>query len=487
VKSKTPLILALAAALDASAVSLNPDGLGQALIYPYYTVRASEGGNVFNTYISVVNHTSDAKAVRVRVREGRAAKEVASFNLYLSPNDVWAAAVGPTNAGAAFFTTDTSCTDPAFPASSGVSSLEFRNALYTGSLADGFGDTLDRTREGYVEVIEMATLTGASAAVTTHNSAGVPANCAAIRMGPPLVAPPSGGLSGTLTLINVNNGQDFTVNAEALANLSRQPFFRPATDPYPDFAAAEIEPVSAVVANGNLYRSTWSRSVDAVSAALMRQAWFSEYVLDAGTASQTDVVTTMPTRHHYVGAGAPAAPFSQPGTWLANCSTAAGQPLGERLSAYFFDREERGAENSESSIPGDPSTPTNRLCAAVAVGYVGPALNVNGPGPASPTLGSTTLGTFLGGRIRVPSGLPNGWLRMQPLSSLPLTSLASSMRQDLATGAITNGAHVYSGLPVVGFGVRTFRNGTLACGTGACQGNYGGSFPFKYRRSISAP
>jgi hypothetical protein len=42
---KTALALALAAALDATAVSLNPDGLGQALIYPYYTVRSSEGAN----------------------------------------------------------------------------------------------------------------------------------------------------------------------------------------------------------------------------------------------------------------------------------------------------------------------------------------------------------------------------------------------------------------------------------------------------------
>ena len=57
----------LVAAFDATAVSLNQDGLGQGLIYPYYTVRSTEGTNAFNTYLSVVNHTSDAKAVRVRI------------------------------------------------------------------------------------------------------------------------------------------------------------------------------------------------------------------------------------------------------------------------------------------------------------------------------------------------------------------------------------------------------------------------------------
>src|SRR5205085_573835 len=127
-------------------------------------------------------------------------------------------------------------------------------------LGDGFGDTLDRTREGYVEMIEMATLTNESRADVTHNSAGVPADCAAIRAAnSPAVARPTGGLSGTLTLINVASGMDFTVNAEALADLGTRPFFRAAVDPYPDFAAVEIDAVSVVIANGKAYRSTWNR------------------------------------------------------------------------------------------------------------------------------------------------------------------------------------------------------------------------------------
>jgi hypothetical protein len=38
---------------------------------------------------------------------------------------------------------------------------------------------------------------------------------------------------------------------------------------------------------------------------------------------------------------------------------------------------------------------------------------------------------------------------------------------------------------MLGFSARIFRNGTLRCDAGACQGNYGGAFPFKYRRSIT--
>src|SRR6056297_3229872 len=76
------------------AVNLNPDGLGQVLLYPYYTVR---GGN--DTLISVVNTTSDVKAVKVRFIEALNSAEVLDFNLYLSPFDVWTAALTETDSG----------------------------------------------------------------------------------------------------------------------------------------------------------------------------------------------------------------------------------------------------------------------------------------------------------------------------------------------------------------------------------------------------
>ena len=44
----------------ANAVNLNPDGLGQVLLYPYYTVNGGQ-----NTLLSVVNTTNVGKAVKV--------------------------------------------------------------------------------------------------------------------------------------------------------------------------------------------------------------------------------------------------------------------------------------------------------------------------------------------------------------------------------------------------------------------------------------
>ena len=63
-------------ATGAQAVSVNHDGLGQALIYPYYTVRAvaipigttppTSIDAAYNSLLSVVNSTASAKVEEVR-------------------------------------------------------------------------------------------------------------------------------------------------------------------------------------------------------------------------------------------------------------------------------------------------------------------------------------------------------------------------------------------------------------------------------------
>src|SRR6185436_7239610 len=98
---------------SASAVTLNADGLGNVLLYPYYTVRETSAGNAYNSLLSVVNTTASAKAVKVRFLEGKNSREVLDFNLYLSHNDVWTAAILPSSTGGALVgTLDKSCTLP---------------------------------------------------------------------------------------------------------------------------------------------------------------------------------------------------------------------------------------------------------------------------------------------------------------------------------------------------------------------------------------
>jgi hypothetical protein len=455
---------------DASAVRLDGDGVGQALIYPYYTVQSS-GTDVWNTYLSVVNRTEDAKALRMRFREGRNGREVAGFNLFLDAHDTWTAAVvsvdGAGTSGAKLLTADVSCSNPVIP----VQGIVFSTASFTGAQADGLGIFADRTREGYVEIIEMATLTGATAAAVTHNSAGMPANCGLVRATAPLPAatlkPPAGGLSGTLTLINVNSGMDMGVNAVALSDLATAPFYRNYDDPYPDFNAAEVAPVSYMSADGVSYVLKWSRGVDAVSSVLMSTGVINEYVRDTATASQTDWVLTFPTKRFYA---TDEPPFAAP------------SPNSLDAGTVWFNREEKGPPGAACDFGLCPPSPAFMTAAVL------PALPSLSDVAASPVLGSKNMVTNMPGIVPTfQSGWAFAWF--DP-AHFGMASLASSVAQVHVSGASTTSRFRVAGLPVVGLMVRTFNNGTLQCGaypapgTKACQGNYGGVFPHRYRRSI---
>ena len=128
------------------------DGLGEVLLYSYYTV---EDGN--DTLVNITNSTPWGKAVKVRFVESMNSQEVLDFNLYLSPYDVWVGAVTKSANGAMLVTPDKSCTVPAIPAAG----VEFRNYQYQGtsySTGKGGPQGTDRTRTGYLEVIEMGWL-----------------------------------------------------------------------------------------------------------------------------------------------------------------------------------------------------------------------------------------------------------------------------------------------------------------------------------------
>ena len=103
------VVAGFSAAGPATAVHINPDGLGQLLIYPYYTVR-NGNGNV--TAMSIINTTSLTKAVKARFLEGKNGREVLDPNLFLSPADVWAGVVLPTSDGAKLETGDNFCVTP---------------------------------------------------------------------------------------------------------------------------------------------------------------------------------------------------------------------------------------------------------------------------------------------------------------------------------------------------------------------------------------
>ncbi len=78
----------------AQAVNVNPDGLGQVLIYPYYTTQGDERRRTTRCCRSSTRRIP-ARSSRSVSWKARTAKEVLDFNLFLSPHDVWTAAIIP--------------------------------------------------------------------------------------------------------------------------------------------------------------------------------------------------------------------------------------------------------------------------------------------------------------------------------------------------------------------------------------------------------
>jgi hypothetical protein len=451
---------ALGLAGAAQAVNLNPDGLGQVLIYPYYTTRADASGNQYNSLLSVVNTTASVKAVKVRFLEGKNSAEVLDFNLYLSPKDVWTTGIGPMGGGAGIVTNDNSCTIPALPASGKA----FVNFAYSG---DGGGSGLDRTTEGYVEIIEMASYADDSvtAGNVTHVNS-VPPGCAkqTDALGSAEALPPTGGLMGGMTLINVNSGADYTEDAVALDNFSDRSQYSSAGSILPNLAQAS-PPISTVVANNAVYTSAWPAGADAVSAVLMHDQIMNEFVLDAGTNSGTDWVVTMPTKRFYVnpGTGTPSELFQR------NFNKTDG--ACDDVTLDIYDREENTTSTPIDFSP-PPPTQTNSLCWEANV------VTFNN----SNVLGSANV-------ANIPTDFEHGWLNLgfEPTTvTPPIHSITSAATLRIyALGGQTTGTFVYTGLPVVGFAVQSFANGAITVGTQTVLSNYGGNFVQKGTRSIN--
>lgn len=465
----------------ANAVHVAQDGLGSVLLYPYYTVRADGGGNstaFYDTLLSVVNTTTSFKAVKVRFMEGKRSQEVLDFNLFLSPRDVWTGAVTRTSDGARLVSSDRSCVVPTtlFSTDPANTLNSFKNFLYA-SPTDGGGTTLDRTREGHFEIIEMGVFTNATAtAAALHNSAGTPANCAFFQANDQIPAnygliAPAGGLAGGASLINVQAGTDYSYDAVALANWSNTSVYGRAGDTLPNLGSGTVFTSTVFRADGSVVVSDWGTSgLNAVSAALMSQNVINEYVLETATSSGTDWVVTFPTKsilNGYVraGTGAAAAPFN------ANFNN--GQSC-DVFGFQFWNREEQtpGVTTVVLPSPEPPITPSvNTLCFQTNVVTFA---------------NSNNLGSTNGYNVPVDTFALNptnrtGWglisFNVATLQRLTATGAGNTIN-GAAAASIT-----HFGLPVIGFAIQDFANGNV----GGVLSNYGGLFSHKYVRNITTP
>jgi hypothetical protein len=504
----------------ASAVNLNPDGLGQVLIYPYYTVNTNGSGDNLNTLFSVVNTTNQGKAVKVRFVEGYNSREVRDFHVYLSPYDVWTAALFklPDQDQANLVTDDNSCTVPQIKGATGNglgqladgrTYLPFTNARYAGTFEDGGPTGLARTREGHFEIIEMGVVdnvdgvSGAaqnSIAAITHNpTTGVPANCNKVVgawRGVPAgywvqdptvdILPPTGGLFGSALLVDVQNGVSAGYSADAIdgflvdgngvnENLHQRP-----GDLLPSLSSVGGTSGTAtayVFDNGKLIQATYdgigNRPVDAVSALFMQNNLFNEYVLGGAAAATTDWVITFPTKKYYVDPLIVGTSAIQP---FVNVFDGVSDV---EVGLYPYDREEG---NPSSCTGSDANNPNCGVCfspcdenqfAPPVLSYEAQIVSFKSAADFAADPTSPVLGSQLASNVDVQADfLTEGWMRISLDPSSELHELSPSSEGE-----------VFTGLPATGFAITNYVNSNAAPGKLA---NYAGLWHHKGSRSCAA-
>jgi hypothetical protein len=493
-------------------VNLNAGGLGQVLVYPYYTVNRSQ-----QTLVSVVNTTNRVKAVKVRFVEGRNSQPVLDFNLYLSPFDVWQGSVFAFGAsgGASLATNDTSCTVPRI-----VSPLPFRNTQYTGdnqdwepsstpaSLAALLG-AIERTREGHIEMIEMGLLQVGTqptqlAEEATHNSAGIPSNCQAlvnawsgttggwvVNTGANIDTP-AGGLYGAAQIVDVANGTLQAYEADAIegffTNSARPGFLHRLPGSFaPDLGDADngagliqvqlqggngVQIEETVPVGQKIRSRDLSYSWDAVSLLYMRDAIYNEFMTDPVLGGASEWVVTAPTKGAYVDVASDTAvrgPFTDAfGDDGRGC---------EAVFAFYWNRDEQVSGAAPGSIfppPPEGDFGIASLCsAAQVVAFNQSQVGTSGPstifGSRSP-LGLNTV-TVAGSRFT------SGWMRIS--FDNPLTAIQDNV---LNNALNRPGGIALAGLPVTGFWAVSYVNRNAQPGILA---NYGGAVPHRWTRNTA--
>lgn len=508
---------AMVVAGTAGAVQLSQDGTGSAMIFPYYTVRSNTDGS-YNTLISLTNTTDSVKAVKVRFLEGKNSREVLDFNLWLSPNDVWTGTLAPNSStgGTTLTSGDNSCVTTSGGVTKSVAagkSFDFAKVLYAQGAADLANEdgvdataaemlSLDRTREGYFEVLEMGVVNTATAAQTvatvaypsgatlaagvTHTTTGEPLDCSVVPVTAPtgnttingLFSTPTGGLMGHASLINVNSGVDFGYDPVALDDVFASAKFFPPNNTYPNFGNTDTEArifqyiagsgtVAVTTAGLNAASISELPGWDAVSALLSRDNVMNTYVLDTGLASKTDWVLTFPTKRPYIvpataGVATNLRPFDAytQFTDTGSCGN---------ISLAPFDREEQFTVPESVVVEVSPYVPgdapaSNQVC------WESTVLNFHPSSTAAPATTATVLGSTNGRSVGV--DFTHGW------ANLSFTDARTNIVD--ATAA----PYQFSGLPVVGFAVQAFNNTNVTIGGLPATSGYGGNFNHKYIRNI---
>ncbi|MDT8320631.1 MAG: hypothetical protein RQ826_08905 [Xanthomonadales bacterium] len=345
----------------AQAVNISADGIGQVLFYPYYTAN---GGNQTILSVVNTTDSAKAVKVRFlegyNSREVLDFNLYLSKHDVWAAAVADSSAFGLDAGTPHLAIRDNSCTVPylykdKFDESVGAALQPFLNLGYAGSANDGGPESIARAAEGHFEIIEMGTVVAGSdtEADITHTLKNVlddddevvgtvwePGDCEQLVENWTEFVPPvdgkgiwfkeatsqegcdigvgdncvastdidrnSGGLFGGGAVVNTDNGTMFGYNAVAL-----QGFDKNVDGLTLHFLPGNIHPslndgdqtnafVFFGVPQNKSVELGYSLSADAVSAVLMHDTIFNEYVTDPDLAAATEWVVTFPTKNFYV-------------------------------------------------------------------------------------------------------------------------------------------------------------------------------------------
>lgn len=323
-----------------AALTVSESGAGHMLIVPYYT---AQNGNM--TVLHVVNtDTTNGKAMKVRFRGAANSDDVLDFQVFMSPGDVWTAAVSAGADGTAqLVTADGSCTLPKIAKNVAVPFVKDR--LPTSLTGDALAA---QTREGYVEIFNMADIDSAATYGTpapgTNNSAlytaikhvNGTAPCTDATLNKTLtdgastvgLLAPSTGLTGSWYIINVpqtttysgamtaivasgTTQNVFSPQSTGAATLaSADPLFRSGILTAQKYDVPDLSTPYEVTPPAPAPATTAEQQAGALTKALAATTVINQYANDASISAKTDWVFSMPTRRYSVAANY-AAPVSQ--------------------------------------------------------------------------------------------------------------------------------------------------------------------------------